>query len=103
MFPNIAGACERVGAIEAHASLPQPLRDTTTPSTLFQLFLLFRHHVATLDRKSFGRLGSEGKHYLRLSIATSMEQLKLGMARLEHATNDSDGFRDFVSEGRHLN
>ena len=103
VFPNIAGACERVGAIEAHASLPQPLRDTTTPSTLFQLFLLFRHHVATLDRKSFGRLGSEGKHYLRLSIATSMEQLKLGMARLEHATNDSDGFRDFVSEGRHLN
>ena len=103
VFPNIAGACERVGAIEAHASLPQPLRDTTTPSTLFQLFLLFRHHVATLDRKSFGRLGSEGKHYLRLSIATSMEQLKLGMARLERATNDTDGFRDFVSEGRHLN
>ncbi|MGK2961518.1 MAG: pyridoxal phosphate-dependent aminotransferase [Gemmatimonadaceae bacterium] len=103
VFPNIAGACERVGAIEAHASLPQPLRDTTTPSTLFQLFLLFRHHVATLDRKSFGRLGSEGKHYLRLSIATSMEQLKLGMARLERATNDADGFRDFVSDGRHLN
>lgn len=103
VFPNIAGACERVGAIEAHASLPQPLRDTTTPSTLFQLFLLFRHHVATLDRKSFGRIGSEGKHYLRLSIATSMEQLQLGMSRLARAAGDADGFRAFVNEGRHLN
>ena len=78
------------------------MRDITTPSTLFQLFLLFRHHVATLDRKSFGRIGSEGKHFLRLSIATSLEQLKLGMERLERASRDADGFRAFVKEGRHL-
>ena len=102
VFPNIAGVCESLGAIEAHASLPSPVRDFTTPSTLFQLFLLFRHHVATLDRKSFGRIGSEGKHYLRLSIATSLEQLKLGMQRLERASRDADGFRAFVQEGRHL-
>ncbi len=102
VFPNIAGVCESLGAIEAHESLPQPLRDSTTPSTLFQLFLLFRHHVATLDRKSFGRIGSEGKHYLRLSIATSMEQLEIGMQRLERATRDADGFRAFVNDGRHL-
>jgi len=102
VFPNIAGVCASIGAIEAHASLPAPLRDCTTPSTLFQLFLLFRHHVATLDRKSFGRIGSEGKHYLRLSIATSLEQLELGMQRLERASRDADGFRAFVNEGRHL-
>jgi aspartate aminotransferase len=98
VFPNIAGICESLGAIEAHESLPQPLRDSTTPSTLFQLFLLFRHHVATLDRKSFGRIGSEGKHYLRLSIATSMEQLEIGVQRLERASRDADGFRKFVKE-----
>ena len=102
VFPNIAGVCESLGAIEAHASLPSPMRDFTTPSTLFQLFLLFRHHVATLDRKSFGRIGSEGNHYLRLSIATSLEQLKVGMERLERASRDADGFLAFVQQGRHL-
>ncbi len=102
VFPNIAGVCESIGAIEAHGALPVAMRDATTPSTLFQLFLLFKHHVATLDRKSFGRLGSEGKHYLRFSIATSLEQLELGMQRLERASRDADGFRAFVKEGRHL-
>ncbi|HLE56723.1 MAG TPA: aminotransferase class I/II-fold pyridoxal phosphate-dependent enzyme [Rhodothermia bacterium] len=102
VFPNIAGVCENLGAIEAHASLPLSVRDLTTPSTLFQLFLLFKHQVATLDRKSFGRLGSEGKHYLRLSIATSLEQLELGMQRLSEASRDADGFRKYVKEGRHL-
>ena len=82
VFPNIAGVCENLGAIEAHAALPSSIRDVTTPSTLFQLFLLFRHHVASLDRKSFGRLGSEGQHYLRLSIATSLKELELAMQRL---------------------
>lgn len=102
VFPNIAGICESLGVFEAHASLPEPVRDFSTPSTLFQLFLLFRHHVATLDRKSFGRIGSEGKHYLRFSIATSLDQLELGMKRLERASRDADGFRAFVKEGRHL-
>ncbi len=102
VFPNIGGVCETIGAIEAHHALPPELRDATTPSTLFQRFLLFKHHVAALDRKSFGRLGSEGRHYLRLSIATSMEQLRLGMARVERASRDADGFRAFVKQGRNL-
>lgn len=102
VFPNIAGACEKLGAVEAHASLDPSIRDCTTPSTLFQLFLLFKHHVATLDRKSFGRIGSEGKHFLRLSIATSLDQLKTGMDRIDRASADVDGFRAFVKEGRHL-
>ncbi len=102
VFPNITGVCERLGAVDACASLPLPARDLTTPSTLFQLFLLFKHHVATLDRKSFGRIGSEGKHYWRLSIATSLEQLELGMQRLKDASSDADGFRKYIREGRHL-
>lgn len=102
VFPNIAGVCESIGAVRAHQLLPAPIRDVTTPSTLFQLFLLFRHHVATLDRKSFGRIGSEGKHFLRLSIATSMEELELGMERIRAASLDTSGFRQFIREGRHL-
>jgi aspartate/methionine/tyrosine aminotransferase len=102
VFPNIAGVCENLGATEAYAALPASTRDVTTPSTLFQLFLLFRHHVATLDRKSFGRISSEGKHYLRLSIATSLEQLELAMQRIKRASTDADGFRAFIKEGRHL-
>lgn len=102
VFPNISGVCEKIGANEAYAALPPSIRSITTPSTLFQLFLLFRHHVASLDRKSFGRIGSDGQHYLRLSIATSLEQLELAMQRIERASRDADGFRAFVNEGRHL-
>lgn len=102
VFPNIAGLCDALGVNEAYAALPAQLRESTTPSTLFQLFLLFKHHVATLDRKSFGRIGSDGKHYLRLSIATSMAELELGMERIRTASRDTDGFRAFVMQGRHL-
>lgn len=102
VFPNITGVCEQLGAVDAYASLPSQVRDLTTPSTLFQLFLLFKHHVATLDRKSFGRIGSEGKNYLRLSIATSLDQLELGMERMRAASQDADGFRKYIAEGTHL-
>src|ERR1051326_5303286 len=68
LFPNIAGVVRSIGALDAHAALPPATRARTTPATLFQLFLLFRYGVATLDRKSFGVIGSEGKHYLRMSI-----------------------------------
>ena len=102
VFPNITGICEQLGAIEAYAQLPAQTRELTTPSTLFQLFLLFKHHVATLDRKSFGRIGSEGKNYLRMSIATSLEQLEIGMERIEAASRDVDGFRKYMKDGIHL-
>lgn len=102
VFPNITGICEQLGAIDAYAALPAQTRELTTPSTLFQLFLLFKHHVATLDRKSFGRIGSEGKNYLRMSIATSLEQLELGMERIGAASRDVDGFRKYMKEGMHL-
>ena len=102
VFPNIAGACESVGAIDAWSRLPRPLRESTSPSTLFQRFLLFVHGVATLDRRSFGTIGSEGKHYLRLSIATSFENLERALFRIAMAAEDREGFARFIVEGKHL-
>src|SRR5690606_8631936 len=75
VFPNVGGLCERVGAIQAWQEMPLGIRARSSPSTLLQLFLLARYGVATLDRKSFGRIGSEGKHFLRISIATAIEDL----------------------------
>lgn len=102
LFPNITGVCESLGALEAHAQLAPEDRERTSPATLFQMFLLWRHHVATMDRRSFGRLGSDGQHYLRLSIATGLDDLELGLKRIRAAAADRDGFRNFVQEGRHL-
>jgi aspartate/methionine/tyrosine aminotransferase len=102
VFPNIGGACEFVGAIEAYEALADEIRSKTSPSTLFQMFLLFKHYVATLDRKSFGQIGSEGKHFLRISIATGEEQLKEGLDRIANAARDKDGFQAFLEGGSRL-
>ncbi len=64
------------------------------------MFLLRRHHVATIDRRSFGHLGSEGQHYLRISIATALDDLKLGLDRIAAAAADRAGFQDFVGKKR---
>jgi aspartate/methionine/tyrosine aminotransferase len=102
VFPNIGGVCESIGALAAFESLPAAARGRTSPSTLFQMFLLYRHHVATLDRKSFGQIGAEGRHFLRISIATGMDDLKQALARIQAAAADRDGFRAFVREGTRL-
>lgn len=88
VFPNITGVCNRLGISDPNAS------------TLFQLFLLFEYGVATLDRKSFGQIGAEGKHYLRISIATAMDDLREAVTRIEAASCDADGFRRFMAKGR---
>ena len=102
VFPNIGGVCRDLGAVEAYEKLPPTLQEKTSPATLFQMFLLFRYHVATLDRKSFGRIGAEGKHFLRISVATAMDDLKSGMDRLAEAATDKTGFAAFVKEGTRL-
>ncbi len=102
VFPNISGLCQSLGAFEAYESLPEVARAKTSPSTLVQMFLLFRYHVATMDRKSFGRIGSEGQHFLRVSIATAMEDLREGLQRVKKAALDKRGFEAFVAEGRRL-
>jgi bifunctional pyridoxal-dependent enzyme with beta-cystathionase and maltose regulon repressor activities len=66
------------------------------------MFLLFEYQVATLDRKSFGRLGTEHLHYLRLSIATDMASLKEGLQRMAAAAQDKVGFQRFFTKGERL-
>ena len=55
-----------------------------------------------MDRKSFGRIGTENLHYLRLSIATDTESLKDGMRRISIASKDRKGFSLFFNKGEHL-
>jgi aspartate/methionine/tyrosine aminotransferase len=98
-FPNIAGVCRRLGIVEAWESLPETERKQTSPSGLFQMFLLYRYGVATMDRNSFGSIGVEGQHYLRLSIATGLDRIQEGVRRLTAAAEDRDGFQAFARPG----
>lgn len=96
VFPNVAGALERLGALEAFDGLPAEEAAHTNPAKLLQMFLLYRYGVATMDRASFGKIGAEGQHYLRVSIASSMESIKEGVRRLEQAVEDREGFAEFL-------
>jgi len=101
VFPNISGVVKDMGIDKAYAAMPAEVQKTTSPSTLFQMFLLWTHHVAMMDRKSFGQIGAENMHYLRLSIATGIDDLKLGMERMANAINDKAGFAKFIEDGDH--
>jgi aspartate/methionine/tyrosine aminotransferase len=102
VFPNVSGLCESLGIIEAYQKLPAEVRRLTTPSTLLQMFLLFEYQVATLDRKSFGRIGTENMHFLRLSIATDIDSLSTAVSRIGEAATDAAGFRRFFEKGDNL-
>lgn len=102
VFPNIAGVVAKLGADSAWSELPDDVRRKTSPSTLFQMFLLFEYQVATMDRRSFGQIGSENEHYLRFSIATAMDDLKIAMESLAKAVEDENGFNNFVRKAEHL-
>jgi aspartate aminotransferase len=99
VFPNVGGACESLGAVAAWNSLDGETRARTTPSTLLQMFLLYRYHVATMDRKSFGVIGSEGRHYLRMSIATGLPDLQEALVRIAAAVADRAGFAEWLRSG----
>lgn len=102
VFPNIAGVVKDMGIDTAFANLPPEVQATTSPSSLFQMFLLWNYCVATMDRKSFGQIGTENMHFLRLSIATGLEDLKIGMERMATAINDKEGFARFIEAGEHF-
>ncbi|NNF60696.1 MAG: aminotransferase class I/II-fold pyridoxal phosphate-dependent enzyme [Gammaproteobacteria bacterium] len=99
VFPNIGGIVEQLGIDEAYAALPPEVRADSSPSTLFQLFLLHNYQVATMDRRSFCKLDSEGHHFLRLSVATGDADLQEAVSRIAAAATDADGFRGFVGSG----
>ena len=98
VFPNVAGICERLGVIAAYEGLATESRARTTPAGMLQMFLLYRYGIATMDRASFGRIGSSGQHFLRLSIANSMEEIQRGVGLLADASVDAEGFARFVDE-----
>ena len=100
VFPNVAGVCDKLGIFEAYEALSSTAKTKTTPGGMLQMFLLYRYGVATMDRASFGRIGSEGQHFLRLSIANSMDDIQRGIARIKEAVDDSNGFTNFVKEER---
>lgn len=102
VFPNIGGVCENIGSIIAYETLSNEIKVRTSPSTLFQMFLLFKYHVATMDRKSFGRIGTEHMHFLRISIATGIGDLREGLKRIAKAAGDRSGFAEFVREKTRL-
>ncbi|HSH75499.1 MAG TPA: aminotransferase class I/II-fold pyridoxal phosphate-dependent enzyme, partial [Longimicrobiales bacterium] len=101
-FPNVGEAIERLGVIRAYERLPVEDRPHTSPATLFQLFLLHEHKVASMDRRSFSRLGSEGQHFLRLSIANSDADLAQAVERIAYAVEDVEGFERFLLSGVRL-
>lgn len=102
VFPNIAGVVKNLGIDDAFHSLPADIQKKTSPSTLFQMFLLFEYHVAAMDRKSFGRIGTEKMHFLRLSIATGYNDLAEALKKIATATADKAGFRTFIEKKEHL-
>ena len=96
LFPNISGICENLGLIDYYQGMSAADKELTSPAGLFQMFALYCHRVAVMDRKSFGRLGSEGQHYIRLSIASDLAVLEDGIARLNDGAQDNEGINHFL-------
>jgi aspartate/methionine/tyrosine aminotransferase len=46
--------------------------------------------------------GSEGQHFLRLSVSTGDEDLREALRRIEQAVADPKGFADFIRSGERL-
>jgi aspartate/methionine/tyrosine aminotransferase len=99
VFPNVAGVCQRLGILDAYDGLPAADRARTSPSRLLQGFLLDQHGVATMDRNSFGRIGADGQHFLRLSIAASLDRLREGVRRMQSAFADRAGWEKYLKTG----
>lgn len=102
LFPNISVLCEQLGIFDAFNNLPEEKKRLTSPATLFQMFALYNHQVAVMDRRSFGAIGAENSHFLRLSIATDLETLKEGIRRIEAAGKDINGFQRFMEAGENF-
>ena len=60
------------------------------------MFALYDYQVAVLDRLSFGRIGADGKHFLRLSTASELGVLRDGVQRLRDAAQDQVGLDKFL-------
>jgi aspartate/methionine/tyrosine aminotransferase len=97
-FPNITDVCQHLGIMDRYRQLRQPGCRPVDPATMFQLFALYRHGVATLDRAAFGIYGSFGQDYLRISLASNTETLMEGVRRIAAAAEDEEGWEAFFQE-----
>ncbi|MCE5329192.1 pyridoxal phosphate-dependent aminotransferase [bacterium] len=71
VFPNVTKACRNLGLKDAEE---------------FQDYLLYNHGVAVLSRTSFGRKNeNETEEYIRISYATSKDNIKEGLKRIKKA------------------
>ena len=71
VFPNVTGACRRLGLPDSKA---------------FSDFLLEKAGVAVLARTCFGKKNvGESDEYVRFSYATSMELIREGLERIKQA------------------
>ena len=102
VFVNIEKACEELGVMRAFERFEESLKKKTSPSTLFQMFALYEHHDAVMDRRSFGKINVEREHYIRISYAADISILNEGVARLKNALQDRKGFDKFIQTGKHL-
>lgn len=98
VFPNVDGVCANLGIHDFHRGLSQERKRRTSPATLLTRFLLYYHGVALVDRRSFGVLGSEGQHFVRLSYATDMASIEKGIAAIGAGSRDVNGFRRFTED-----
>ncbi|MFQ5790916.1 MAG: pyridoxal phosphate-dependent aminotransferase [Acidobacteriota bacterium] len=102
VFPNVDGLCRNLGTHEFFDKLGSEKKSRTSPATLLQRFLLYYHGVALVDRRSFGVIGSERQHFVRLSIATDLRSLQRGVERLRRAASDREGFVKFTRDSEAL-
>ncbi len=102
VFPNVDGVCRRLGVHDFYDGLSSERKKRTSPATLLMRFLLYYHGIATVDRRSFGVLGSEGQHFVRISYATDMASIEEGVARIRKGARDADGFRRFTEDAEAL-
>jgi aspartate/methionine/tyrosine aminotransferase len=100
LFPNVASLCRRFGLVDDRGGATPTAKAFGTPARAIQAFLLERYGVATMDRHSFGRIGADGQHFLRVSIAASMERLMEAGERIKVAAKDVDGFAEFAHAAR---
>ena len=56
VFPNIGGICESLGIVEAYGAMTPEVQARTSPSGMFQMFLLYRYEsrpwIATRSARS---------------------------------------------------
>jgi aspartate/methionine/tyrosine aminotransferase len=95
LFPNISEVCNNLGIVDRHAKMSATERAQISPSGLFQMFVLYHHNIAVLDRQSFGKIGTKGQHYIRLSIASDLAVLEDGINKLSDAVQDCSGIEQF--------